>query len=276
MAKIGKMTQLTHRLVGLIQILEWSWKIVVEYLRINGHFTSNISEEFISSISQIFKDFYGDLSDDKRTLLVSMVSVEHGINISQALLEQYKVIMRLPDDHPVGAASISNNAQPHTIEHSIMNMKLEKSRSKFGEHVRGILLFKSVIFTSTTLYKACSVFRHHSGNVNVVLQELVKSGLIVEFKNGVVSATKKATVYVKWLPNVNDPVECQSFEQLLGAFNDDQLTSTSVIGSTTTISLLPHKATTQVAVLNYLKSDRYARLNLNFIENNIGPESNYS
>ncbi|CAF4132535.1 unnamed protein product, partial [Rotaria magnacalcarata] len=229
MAKIGKTVQLTHRLVGLIQVLEWSWKIAAEYLRIYGCFTSSISEDFISSVRQIFKDLYGEYNDDKRGFMISMVSVEHGINISQALLEQYKIIMRLPDDPVRGATSNNNNLQSKTTENFSMNIKLEKSKLKFSEHVRGILLFKSVMFTSTTLYKSCSVFRHHSENVNSVLQELAKRGLIIEFKNGVVSATKKATVYVKWFPNINDTVECQRFEQLLGEFNDDQLSSTSVV-----------------------------------------------
>ncbi|CAF1345928.1 unnamed protein product [Rotaria magnacalcarata] len=40
MAKVGKLVQLTHRLVGLLQILEWSWNIAAEYLRINSCFTS--------------------------------------------------------------------------------------------------------------------------------------------------------------------------------------------------------------------------------------------
>lgn len=71
-------------------------------------------------------------------------------------------------------------------------------------------------------------------------------------------------------------MECQRFEQLLGEFNDDQLSSTSVVGSTTTVSLLPHKASPQAAVFNYLKSSRYARLNLDFTGNNIVSESNYS
>lgn len=189
MAKIGKMVQLTHRLVGLIQVLEWSWKIVTEYLQKYGCFTSIISEDFISSVLQIFKDLYGECNDDKRGYMISMVSVEHGINISQALLEQYKIIMHLPDDPARGATSNNNNAQSNTTENFSTNIKLEKSKLKFGEHVRGILLFKSVMFTSTTLYKSCSVFRHHSVNVNSVLQELVKRGLIIEFKNGVVSAT---------------------------------------------------------------------------------------
>ncbi|CAM4824639.1 unnamed protein product [Rotaria magnacalcarata] len=269
MAKIGKTVQLTHRLVGLIQVLEWSWKIAAEYLRIYGCFTSSISEDFISSVRQIFKDLYGEYNDDKRGFMISMVSVEHGINISQALLEQYKIIMRLPDDPVRGATSNNNNLQSKTTENFSMNIKLEKSKLKFSEHVRGILLFKSVMFTSTTLYKSCSVFRHHSENVNSVLQELAKRGLIIEFKNGVVSATKKATVYVKWFPNINDTVECQRFEQLLGEFNDDQLSSTSVVSCTTTVSLSPHKAAPQAAVLNYLKSSRYARLNLDFTGHTI-------
>ncbi|CAM4813371.1 unnamed protein product [Rotaria magnacalcarata] len=269
MAKIGKTVQLTHRLVGLIQVLEWSWKIAAEYLRIYGCFTSSISEDFISSVRRIFKDLYGEYNDDKRGFMISMVSVEHGINISQALLEQYKIIMRLPDDPVRGVTSNNNNLQSNTTENFSMNIKLEKSKLKFSEHVRGILLFKSVMFTSTTLYKSCSVFRHHSENVNSVLQELAKRGLIIEFKNGVVSATKKATVYVKWFPNINDTVECQRFEQLLGEFNDDQLSSTSVVSCTTTVSLSPHKAAPQAAVLNYLKSSRYARLNLDFTGHTI-------
>ncbi|CAF5144936.1 unnamed protein product, partial [Rotaria socialis] len=52
-------------------------------------------------------------------------------------------------------------------------------------------------------------------------------------------------------------------------FNDDQLSSTSVVSCTTTVSLSPHKAAPQAAVLNYLKSSRYARLNLDFTGHTI-------
>ncbi|CAF5011075.1 unnamed protein product, partial [Rotaria socialis] len=62
----------------------------------------------------------------------------------------------------------------------------------------------------------------------------------------------------------------------LGEFNDDQLSSTSVVSCTTTVSLSPHKAAPKAAVLNYLKSSRYARLNLDFTGHTIVLESNYS
>ncbi|CAF1537373.1 unnamed protein product, partial [Rotaria sordida] len=272
MAKIGKMIQLTHRLVGLIQILEWSWKIAAEYLRINGYFTSCISNDFISNIRQIFERLHGEDNGDKRTFVVSVVSVERAINISQALLEQYKVIMRVPDDPARVVSAHSNKVESNAMERTSINHKLEKSKSKYGEHVRGILLFKSVIFTSTTLYKACSVFRHHSGNVNSVLQELFKMGLIIAFDNGIISSTKKAVVYAKWLPNVNDLEECQRFEQKLATFNDDLISADSIVACTTAISLLPHKANPKPAVLNYLKNERYAQLKLDFCANNLASE----
>ncbi|CAF2833829.1 unnamed protein product [Rotaria sp. Silwood2] len=273
MAKIGKTIQLTHRIVGLVQVLEWSWKIAAEYLRINGSFTGTISEDFVSNVCQIFKNLYGEHYDEKRTFVVSVVSVERAINISQALLEQYKVIMRLADD-PVRVTSTSpNNPQHSAMKRFIVNRKLEKSKSKFGEHVRSILLFKSVIFTSTTLYKACSVFRHHSGNVKSVLQELLKVGLIIAFDNGTVSSTKKAIVYAKWLPNITNPLECQRFEQMLASFDDDRISADSVIACTTAVTLLPHKARPKLVVLNYLTGDRYSRLQLDFNEDHTVSES---
>ncbi|CAF3271428.1 unnamed protein product [Rotaria sp. Silwood2] len=272
-AKIGKTIQLTHRIVGLVQVLEWSWKIAAEYLRINGSFTGTISEDFVSNVCQIFKNLYGEHYDEKRTFVVSVVSVERAINISQALLEQYKVIMRLADD-PVRVTSTSpNNPQHSAMKRFIVNRKLEKSKSKFGEHVRSILLFKSVIFTSTTLYKACSVFRHHSGNVKSVLQELLKVGLIIAFDNGTVSSTKKAIVYAKWLPNITNPLECQRFEQMLASFDDDRISADSVIACTTAVTLLPHKARPKLVVLNYLTGDRYSRLQLDFNEDHTVSES---
>ncbi|CAF4422204.1 unnamed protein product, partial [Rotaria magnacalcarata] len=69
----------------------------------------------------LHQDFYGEYNDDKRGFMISMVSVEHGINISQALLEQYKIIMRLPDDPVRGATSNNNNLQSNTTENFSMN-----------------------------------------------------------------------------------------------------------------------------------------------------------
>lgn len=267
MAKIGKMVQLTHRLVGLVQVLEWSWNIAAEYLRINGGFNSSISDEFVHDVREIFKSFHGEDNVDKRTFVVQIVAVERAINISQALLEQYKVIMHVPDYSSRIVSQKVDSIQSDVVIRPSMNHKLEKSKSKFADHVRGILLFRSVMFTSTTLYKACSVFRHHSENVNSVIKSLVKVGLLIAFNNGVVSSTKKAVVYIKWLPDSNNPVECQSFEQILATFNDDRISADSVIASTTVASLTPHNAYPKPAVLNYLKNNRYSQLNLNFSSN---------
>jgi len=274
MAKMGKTIQLTHRLVGLLQVLEWTWKILAEYLQINRCFNGSLAEDFVSDVHQIFKRFHDDDGGDKRIFVASVVAVEHAINISEALLEQYKILMRVPDDTVRIPFSNNNHSQPDTIDRTITNRKLEKSKSKFGEHVRGILLFKSVIFTSTTLYKGCSVFKHHSENVNSVLQSLLKIGLIIAFKDGVVSSTKKAVVYAKWLPNVNDAIECQRYEELLATFNDDQINPGSVMASTVAATLLPHKAVPRATVMTYLKGERYARLNLNLNTNIVPTEGN--
>jgi hypothetical protein len=265
MAKMGKMIQLTHRLVGLLQVLEWSWKIAAEYLEINGFFSGSFSENFVLDIRQIYKRRHDEDSGDKRTFVATMVAVERAINISEALLEQYKVLMRVSDDSRRSASSAINSPKSDDVEHVVLNRKLEKSKMRFDGHIRGILLFKSIIFTPTTLYKACSAFKHHSENVNSVLQELLKIGLLIDFKDGIISSTKKAVVYVKWLPDVDDAIECQRFEQMLAMFNDDQICADSVIGATVIISLLPHKATPRPVVLNYLNSRRYVRLKLNLI-----------
>lgn len=272
MAKMGKMIQLTHRLVGFLQVLEWTWKIIGEYLHINNFFTGLISEEFTLGVRNIFNRLYETNTNDKRSFVANVTSVKHAINISEALLEQYKILMRLPEDIIRIGCSNNNISKVDTVEHTILNRKLEKSKSKFNEHIRGVLLFKSVIFTPTTLYKSCSAFKHHSENVNSVLKELSEMGLIIAFKDGIISSTKKAVVYAKWLPKMNDELECQRFGRMLATFNDDQISANSVIASTSAVSLLPHKAIPRQIVLNYLKSDRYAQLNLDLDTNVVDQE----
>ncbi|CAF3983737.1 unnamed protein product [Adineta steineri] len=273
---MGKMIQLTHRLVGLLQVLEWTWKIIDEHLKIKGSFTGSISEEFLSDIRNIFNRLYETNINDKRTFMATVTSVNHAINIAEALLEQYKVLMRLPDDIVRSSCSNSNNSKSDIIERTVLNKKLEKSKSKSNEHIRGVLLFKSVVFTPTTLYRSGSVFKHYSANVNAVLKDLTNIGLIIPFKDGIISSTRKAMVYIKWLPKQNDELECQRFEQLLATFNDEQISADLVIASTTTVSLLPHKAVLRPFVLNYLKNERYSRLHIELNVNLVDQEDSNS
>ena len=267
MAKMGKMVQLTHRLVGFLQVLEWAWDIATEYLRMKNYFTGSISEDFISTVRGIYEKIHGmDMDNTGERVLVASVSVvEKAINVSEALLEQYKLLMHLPDE-VVRSPCANNKPKKNAKDRPINNRKLEKSKSKFAEHISGILTHNSVIFAPSTLYRGLSVFKHHSANVKTVLKGLLKMGLLVSFENGAVSSTKKSTVYAKWLPMPDDQVECQRFEQMLASFNDNNITSDTVIRSTTTVSLLPHKAIPRSVVINYLKSDRYARLNLDLGE----------
>lgn len=263
---MGKMIQLTHRLVGLLQVLEWSWKIAEEYIQMNYCFSGSVTEDFILDIRNIFNKFHTTNDVKERAFVSTVTSVEHAINISEALLEQYKLLMRLPDEVIRVTGANKNNIKDGITEHKISGEKLEKSKSKRAEHISRILLFNSVMFTSTTLYDSHNVFKHYSQNVNMVLQDLTKIGLLKEFQDGTISRTKKAVVYVKWIPYENDPIECQQFELMLATFNDSTICAKTVIDATTTASLLPHKARPKPIVLNYLNSDRYARLNLKLNE----------
>ncbi|CAF4345680.1 unnamed protein product, partial [Adineta steineri] len=83
-------------------------------------------------------------------------------------------------------------------------------------------------------------------------------------------------VYIKWLPKQNDELECQTFEQLLATFNDEQISADLVIASTTTVSLLPHKAVLRPVVLNYLKNDRYSRLHIELNVNLVDQDDSNS
>lgn len=271
---MGKMNQITHRLVGLIQVLEWSWKIVKEYLTINECFTGIISIEFISDVQRIFNRCYQRNNNDSCCFTAEVSSVQHAINISEALLEQYKVLMRLPDDMNRTNHANSTNLKVNVCEREIGNQKLEKTKNKMSVHARAILLFKSVMFTPSTLYKTAD-FKHHSENVNLLLNDLLDVGLLVAFKDGIVSTTKKAIVYVKWFPSVNDDLEYQRFEQMLSKFNDNEISADSVIKSTTVASLFPHKAVIRPIVLQYLKSNRYNRLHLKFDGNFARNYGNY-
>jgi hypothetical protein len=193
MAKMGKMIQLTHRLVGLLQVLEWSWKIAVEYLQMNNCFFGSVTEDFILDIRNIFNRFHTTNNVKDRTFVSTVTSVEHAINISEALLEQYKLLMHLPDEIIRVTGLNKNNTKDGITEHQKSDEKLEKSKSKCAEHTSRIFLFNSVMFTPTTLYESHNVFKHYSQNVNMVLQDLTTTGLLKDFQDGTISRTKKGS-----------------------------------------------------------------------------------
>ncbi|CAF1523671.1 unnamed protein product [Adineta steineri] len=210
----------------------------------------SISKRCKSDVCKNFKRIYIADRNHKRTFVITVASVKHAINISETILEQYKLLMRAPDKNLRNIYSNDNNdncTKIDRMERTMINRKLERSKSKFNEHMRGILLFKS---------------------------ELLKVGAVVAFKDGVISSTKKAVVYTKWLPNTNDAIECQKFERMLATFNDEKICSRAIIESTITVTLLPHKAIPRPAIMNYLNDDRYARLNLNLNGNIVELEIN--
>jgi len=144
------MHQNTLRVVGIIQILECSYKIAQEYLNMENEFPTEITDEFINEIRSLVINLYPpSLDNNVPRIYIDVDVVNRGINVMQSLLEQYKLLMYIPAEMSVSRMSTTN--PPMTTTQIMQAQNIFNTKKLDQLHIQQILLFESVIFSPKTI-----------------------------------------------------------------------------------------------------------------------------
>lgn len=227
------MHQNTLRVVGIIQILECSYKIAQEYLNMENEFPTEITDEFINEIRSLVINLYPpSLDNNVPRIYIDVDVVNRGINVMQSLLEQYKLLMYIPAEMSVSRMSTTN--PPMTTTQIMQAQNIFNTKKLDQLHIQQILLFESVIFSPKTIINKISSIRHNCKNLHTNLTKLTTMGLLIFYNNGTIAKTKKTQIYLKSFPDPNDIIAQQDHEALLAQFNNHTLTGETFRSSTTT------------------------------------------
>jgi len=262
-SRFGKSVDAVHRIAGLCQIIEFSWDIVKGFVQRHGGFEDHsISNEFVNKCELLFVELYTSCIENNRSFFISIDVVERAIDVISGNLEQYKLLMFIPNYESIHMISTSNKpADSLLIDY--MNKK-DKKRLKFGkksfEMEQAILLFNSVLFTLSTLYE-CRLLKNGAAVLRDICEGLVYKKLLIKVDCATGSGTKFVTVYIKALPDHTSAIECQRFINDLALLGNPSVTMQTVLDKCRNIKYLCKKPPIQ-RVFEILNRPQYQVLNL--------------
>ncbi|CAM4880564.1 unnamed protein product [Rotaria socialis] len=131
-SRLGKSVDTVHRIVGICQTIELASNMFKEYIAKFGYFEDyQVSEEFTSKCKSLFFELYGSSIDDNRRFYITIDVVERAIDVVSGNIEQYKLLMFLPENESINYCSKLNNAPGSGLMMKHMDKKAKK-REKFG------------------------------------------------------------------------------------------------------------------------------------------------
>lgn len=231
-SRLGKSIDAVHRIAGLCQIIELASNMFKEYIERFGYFEDcQVSEEFTSKCKLLFFELYGSFIDDNRRFCITIDAVERAIDVVSGNIEQYKLLMFLPENESINYFSNLNNVSDSSLMIKHMDKKAKK-REKFGnkssEMIQAILLFDSVLFTLKTLYQ-CRLLKNGAAILKELCESLVIKGFLIKVDRATEKGTKSVTIYIKSLPNPTSSSECQKFISDLAELNNPAITMQSLL-----------------------------------------------
>ncbi|CAF3480421.1 unnamed protein product [Rotaria socialis] len=132
-SRLGKSVDTVHRIVGICQTIELASNMFKEYIAKFGYFEDyQVSEEFTSKCKSLFFELYGSSIDDNRRFYITIDVVERAIDVVSGNIEQYKLLMFLPENESINYCSKLNNAPGSGLMMKHMDKKAKK-REKFVE-----------------------------------------------------------------------------------------------------------------------------------------------
>ena len=233
---IGKSVQQMHRFAGLLQTIEYGFRICSTYFERFGSFPigGEVKGIFKDRCETIFAEmFETDSFEENAVFYITEQVAERAIDISSGLLQQLKILM---DDSNVQenntnvskcicSSSIDENKNPNVrkkpqekvaklgskvVFYAYLVMYLclfavgyvstEKYR-RIGVH---ILLYEALCFTIKQLDKVPALHNVGKDNLRAVLTHLIESDLIHHLPGGIKTARRSTDIYIKRLPVMYD------------------------------------------------------------------------
>jgi hypothetical protein len=264
-AHLGKSVQNAHRVVGFMYIIELAYSIGIKYL---GHFdefpaNGEVTVEFVDRIQKLSTEQLMGQDGEGIQHFITLEMVERCRDLMTGNIEQYKLLMYLtPEERFTGAKPLSTTVSSLRSEPSQNLTKKEKRILKLEPHKAGImariLVFKSIIFTSSTLYED-RLLKRSSSILKSALAALFDLGFLWIVKKGFFSS-KWTPVYVKCLPETNSTDNEMKFDSKLGEFGISEL-NLEVLRESCHDLVIDGKGTISDEVIHWLQRPEYHELN---------------
>ncbi|CAF3801530.1 unnamed protein product [Rotaria sp. Silwood1] len=233
-SRFGKSVDAVHRLAGLCQIIEFASDMVKAFVQRHGGFEDeSISNEFLTKCELLFFELHGSSIENNRSFYISSDVVERAIDVISGNLEQYKLLMFIPEHEGIHFLSTLNKPVDPLMTNDID--KKAKKRLKFGkqsfEMEQAILLFDSVLFTLRTLYE-CRLLKNGAAVLRDMCEDLVNKELLIKEDRATEPGTKPVTIYIKALPDQTLDIECQKFIDNLASLGVEERNMAPIILNT--------------------------------------------
>ncbi|CAF1336797.1 unnamed protein product [Rotaria sordida] len=102
-SRFDKSVDAVHRLAGLCQIIEFASDMVKAFVQKHGGFEDeSISNEFLTKCELLFFELYGSSIENNRSFYITIDVVERAIDVISGNLEQYNLLMFIPEHEGVG------------------------------------------------------------------------------------------------------------------------------------------------------------------------------
>ncbi|CAF3328570.1 unnamed protein product [Rotaria socialis] len=156
-SRYGKSVDAVHRLAGLFQIIELASDMLTIFVeRYEGFEDQSASNDFVVKCESLFTEIYDSNIENNRRFFIPIDVVERAIDVISGNLEQYKLLMLIPQHEGITFVPTSNKPIDLSMEINMNNKKAKKYlkfSKKSVQMEQEILLFDSVLFTLKTLYE---------------------------------------------------------------------------------------------------------------------------
>jgi hypothetical protein len=258
--------QTAHRIVGFMYIIELAYSVGIKYLATFDEFPADgeITVEFVDRVQKLFTEHLIDQDGESMQHFITLEMVQRCRDLITGNIEQYKLLMYLaPEERFTEAKPLSTTLSSLPSELSKSLTKKEKRiirlQPRLAEIMSRILLFKSVIFTSTTLYTD-RILKRSATILNSALTDLVKLELLWIVKKGFISS-KWTPIYIKRLPETHLTNDEMEFERKLTALDIHGVNLENIRDSCHDI-VIDGKGVISDELIHWLQRPEYNELNL--------------
>lgn len=266
-ARLGKSVQNCHRLAGFLYIAELSYTIGITYLQKYHHFPSDgkITSNFIDRIEELYTEHLNRTMNEEIRHYITCDIVERCRDLVTGNIEQYKLLMyvapedRFTETKPLSSATSIIKHEPRDAKLYKKQKRIMRLQPRMTEIMTRVLLFRSLIFTSSSLY-ADNLIKRSASILCSALDKLIEMNFIIAVKKGLFSS-KWTSVFVKVLPDPLSIDEQLKFECKLGELGVSQLNLESYQDTCHEI-LMEGKGTVSEELIRILQRPEYVALNL--------------
>ncbi|CAF1543645.1 unnamed protein product [Adineta ricciae] len=265
-ARFGKSVQNAHRIVGFMYIIELAYAIGAEYLTIFEEFPidGETSTEFVERIKEFSLKHLLDQHDQEIKHFITTDMVERCRDLITGNIEQYRLLMYLAPEERASEIKPTSTTLPFVPNERNMNAtkkekRIFKLQPRLPEIKSCVLLFKSLIFTSSTLYTS-RIIKRSATILSLALTELVQSELLQVVKKGFYSS-KWTPIYIKRMPSTCSTADEMKFEEKLAAIGVEGLNLENLRDNSRDL-VIDAKGVISLDVIRWLQQPEYDELNL--------------